>query len=111
MRTVNYMSKPARLGRIEEPEPMVLFLHPAAIIIAGLIVLLIISALLFAAGHIPGTMAMTTLTPLLLFRCFLLNGGFSLCFGYLYRKHGIGYAMIAHGLAHLISDMMMVMIL
>ena len=50
MRTVNYMSKPARLGRIEEPEPMVLFLHPAAIIIAGLIVLLIISALLFAVN-------------------------------------------------------------
>ena len=31
----------------------------------------IISALLFAAGHLPGTMAMTTLTPLLLFRCAL----------------------------------------
>ena len=29
----------------------------------------IISALLFAAGHLPATMAMTTLTPLLLFRC------------------------------------------
>ena len=44
------MSKPARLGRIEEPEPMVLFLHPAAIIIAGLIALLIVSALLFAVS-------------------------------------------------------------
>lgn len=44
------MSKPARLGRIEEPEPMVLFLHPAAIIIAGLIILLIVSALLFAVN-------------------------------------------------------------
>lgn len=44
------MSKPARLGRIEESEPMVLFLHPAAIIIAGLIILLIISALLFAVN-------------------------------------------------------------
>ena len=69
----------------------------------------ILSALLFAAGHLPGTMAMTTLTPLLLFRCFLLNGGFGLCFGYLYRKYGIGYAMISHGLAHLISDLLMVL--
>lgn len=68
----------------------------------------IVSALLFAAGHIPGTMAMTTLTPLLLFRCFLLNGGIGLCFGYLYRKYGIGYAMIAHGLAHLITDLLMI---
>ncbi len=71
----------------------------------------IISALLFAAGHLPGTMAMTTLTPLLLFRCFLFNGGLGLCFGYLYRKYGIGYAMIAHGAAHLISDLLMVVFL
>ena len=68
----------------------------------------IISALLFAGGHLPGTMAMTTLTPLLLFRCFLFNGGLGLCFGWLYRKYGIGYAMIAHGFAHLISDLLMV---
>jgi membrane protease YdiL (CAAX protease family) len=46
----------------------------------------IISALLFAAGHLPGTAAMTTLTPLLLFRCFLFNGGLGLGFGYLYRS-------------------------
>jgi membrane protease YdiL (CAAX protease family) len=68
----------------------------------------IISALLFAAGHLPGTMAMTTLTPLLLFRCLLFNGGLGLCFGWLYRKYGIVYAMIAHGFAHLISDLLMV---
>ena len=70
-----------------------------------------ISALLFAAGHLPGTMAMTTLTPLLLFRCFLFNGGLGLCFGYLYRKYGIGYAMAAHGAAHLISDLLMIIFL
>ena len=33
----------------------------------------IIFAVLFAAGHLPGTAAMTTLTPLLLFRCFLVK--------------------------------------
>lgn len=66
----------------------------------------IISALLFAAGHIPSTMTMTTLTPILLFRCFLLNGGFGLSFGYLYRKYGIGYSMIAHGFTHLIADIL-----
>ena len=71
----------------------------------------IISALLFAAGHLPATMAMTTLTPLLLFRCFLFNGGLGLCFGWLYRKYGIGYAMIAHGAAHLISDLLMIILL
>ena len=71
----------------------------------------IISALLFAAGHLPGTAAMTTLTPIVLFRCFLFNGGLGLCFGYLYRKYGIGYAMIAHGFAHLISDLLMIIFL
>ena len=71
----------------------------------------IISAMVFAAGHLPGTIAMTTLTPLLLFRCFLFNGGLGLCFGYLYRKYGIGYAMIAHGFAHLISDLLMILFL
>ena len=71
----------------------------------------LISALVFAAGHLPGTMAMTALTPLLLLRCFLFNGGLGLCFGYLYRKYGIGYAMIAHGGAHLISDLLMILLI
>jgi hypothetical protein len=32
-----------------------------------------LSGRLFAAGHLPGTMAMTELTPVLLLRCFLFN--------------------------------------
>ena len=67
----------------------------------------IISALLFAAGHLPSTAVATTLTKTLIFRCFLFNGGLGLLFGYLYRKHGIGYAMIAHGASHLIADILM----
>lgn len=70
-----------------------------------------ISSLLFAAGHLPLTATMTILTPLIIIRCFLLNGGFGLCFGYLYRKYGIGYAMISHGLVHLISDLLMILLL
>ena len=68
-----------------------------------------ISALLFAAGHLPSTAAMTVLTPLLLFRCFLLNGGIGLCFGQLYRRYGIAYAMAAHGLSHLTADLLMIL--
>lgn len=68
----------------------------------------IIAAFLFAAGHIPSTMSMTNLTTILLIRCFLFNGGLGLCFGYLYRKYNIGYAMIAHGFAHLIADILMI---
>ena len=69
----------------------------------------IIAALLFAAGHLPSTATMTTLTPIIVFRCFLFNGGLGLTFGYLYRKYGIGYAMIAHGMAHLIADALMLL--
>ena len=68
----------------------------------------IISALLFAAGHLPSTLTMTSLTPIIIIRCFLFNGCLGLCFGYLYRKYGIGYAMISHGLCHLISDILMI---
>lgn len=57
----------------------------------------IIAALLFAAGHLPVTFTLLGDSPLIIFRCFLLNGGLGLLFGYLYRKHGLRYAMIAHG--------------
>lgn len=67
----------------------------------------IIAALLFAAGHLPSTASMTTLTPTVVFRCFLFNGGIGLAFGYLYRKYNIRYAMISHGFSHLIADVLM----
>ncbi len=67
----------------------------------------IISALLFASGHLPSTAIMTSLTPVIIFRCFLFNGGLGLAFGYLYRKYGNGYAMISHGLSHLLADTLM----
>ncbi len=68
----------------------------------------VLAAFLFAAGHLPSTATMTVLTPLIIFRSFLFNGGLGLAFGYLYRKYGIGYAMISHGLCHLISDTLMI---
>ncbi|MBR2240884.1 MAG: CPBP family intramembrane metalloprotease [Clostridia bacterium] len=64
----------------------------------------IITALLFAAGHIPATIkTFGYIDALLLFRCFLMNGAFGIAFGWLYRKYGIGYSMLAHFGAHLIS--------
>lgn len=64
----------------------------------------VISALLFAAGHLPVTITIFgELTPIILLRCFLFNGGFGLFFGRLYRKYGIQYAMMSHALLHIIS--------
>lgn len=66
----------------------------------------LIAALAFAAGHLPATLyTFGELTPLLLFRCFLLNGGFGLVFGRLYRKYGIVYAMTSHALFHIVSKL------
>lgn len=63
-----------------------------------------ISALAFAALHLPATVQMFgTLTPLIIFRCFLLNGCGGLAFGWLYRQYGIQYSMLSHALCHIIS--------
>ena len=70
-----------------------------------LVVSNIVSAMLFAAGHLPTTAILFGITPVILIRCFLLNGAFGLVFGWLYRKHGIQYAMIAHGGIHLVSKL------
>lgn len=76
---------------------------------AALISANILSALLFAAGHLPATLMLLGSSPLILFRCFLLNGGFGLWFGRLYRKYGLRYAMIAHGGCHLVSKLIWVL--
>ena len=66
----------------------------------------VLSAMLFAAGHLPATVLIFGgITPILLVRCFLLNGGFGLFFGRLYRKHGIQYAILGHMLAHIVSKL------
>lgn len=65
----------------------------------------VIAALLFAAGHMPATAQLMGIAPMILFRCFLLNGGFGLFFGYLYRKYGLRYAMLAHGGCHIVSKL------
>ena len=72
----------------------------------------ILAALLFAAGHLPATvMTFGGLTPALLIRCFLLNGGCAIGFGWLYRKHGIGYAMLAHAGCHVVSKLLFMAVL
>ena len=77
---------------------------------AILIVANVITAFLFAAGHLPATLQLFgSLTPMILFRCFFLNGGLGLCFGWLYRKHGLRYAMIAHGGCHVVSKLIWIL--
>ena len=71
----------------------------------------VISALLFAAGHLPTTFLTIGATPMIILRCFLLNGVFGLAFGWLYRKYGLRYAMMAHGGCHIISKLIWILFL
>ena len=71
-----------------------------------LVIANVVAALLFAAGHLPATFVLFgELTPMILLRCFLLNGSFGLLFGYLYRKFGIQYAMVSHAMFHIVSKL------
>ena len=74
-----------------------------------LIISNIIAALLFAAGHLPFTSILFGLTPMFIFRCFLLNGGIGLMFGWLYRKYGLRYSMIAHAGCHIVSKVIWIL--
>lgn len=67
------------------------------------------SALLFAAGHLPANEMMFGLTPVIVIRCILLNGAFGLAFGWLYRRFGLRYAMIAHGGCHVVSKLIWIL--
>lgn len=66
----------------------------------------IVTALLFAAGHIPATIqTFGYADTLILFRCFFMNGAFGIAFGWLYRKYGIQYSMFAHFGCHFVSKL------
>ncbi len=69
----------------------------------------VISALLFAAGHLPATFMMIGNSPMIIARCFVLNGGAGLMFGWLYRKYGLRYSMLAHAGCHVVMKLVWVL--
>ena len=77
--------------------------------VAVLVAANVVSALLFAVGHLPANDVMFGLTPMIVIRCILLNGVFGLAFGWLYRKFGLRYAMIAHGGCHVVSKLIWIL--
>ena len=79
--------------------------------VSVLVIANVISAILFAASHLPMTFASIGSSAMIIFRCFLLNGTFGLAFGWLYRKWGLRYAMIAHGGCHVISKLIWILFL
>jgi len=56
----------------------------------------ILVAILFGLGHLPSASLFMPITPLVVTAALLLNGLAGIAFGYLYRRHGLEAAMIAH---------------
>lgn len=63
---------------------------------------IVVSALLFGALHLPMTLAIAPFSPMLVLRALLLNGIAGVIFGYLFWRHGVEAAMLAHASAHLV---------
>jgi membrane protease YdiL (CAAX protease family) len=72
---------------------------------AGFIWLAIaVSALVFAAGHLPAASVLLGSLDLAVVAFVVgVNTAFGLLFGYLFWRHGLESAMIAHALAHAVS--------
>ncbi|MEK7232229.1 MAG: CPBP family intramembrane glutamic endopeptidase [Elusimicrobiota bacterium] len=63
---------------------------------------IILSSIVFGIGHLPATAKMMALTPLVVSRAVILNGIPSVAFGWLYWRHGLEAAMLAHFTADLV---------
>jgi membrane protease YdiL (CAAX protease family) len=66
-----------------------------------------ITAILFAAGHLPATAQILGLSTPIIIRSFLLNGVAGIGYGYLYWKKGFSYAICAHMLTHIFNQIIL----
>ncbi|PID03073.1 hypothetical protein CSV67_06285 [Sporosarcina sp. P2] len=74
------------------------------------ILAIFISALIFALGHYSATSHMTEMTAFIWFRMILLNGIGGLFFGWIYWKHNLELAMLGHMFAHIVMNLIMLVI-
>jgi membrane protease YdiL (CAAX protease family) len=79
--------------------------------IAAFWVAILVVAILFGLGHLPATAAIAPLTRTLVLRALVLNGVAGGTFGYLYWRHGLEAAMLGHMSAHLVMQVLGVMLL
>ena len=62
---------------------------------------LLVSAVLFGAGHLPAMAALIPLTRIVILRTVLLNALLGLAFGWQFWRRGLEHAMVAHISTHL----------
>lgn len=63
---------------------------------------ILIAALLFGLGHLPATAQLYGLSPFIIVRAIVLNGVFGIAAGWLYWRHSLEAAMIAHASVHVV---------
>lgn len=66
-----------------------------------------VAALIFALGHYGPTALATEMTPFIWFRMILLNGLPGFFFGWLYWKHTLELAILAHMVTHVVAHLLM----
>ena len=65
---------------------------------------IVLSALIFGAGHLPAVVAMVgELTTDIVLFIVAANSAFGVLFGYLYWRYGLESAMIAHAMSHIVN--------
>lgn len=74
------------------------------------ILAILISTLLFALGHYVATASTTEMTALIWFRMLLLNGLPGFLFGWIYWKHNLELAMLAHMFTHISMYLLMLIV-
>lgn len=76
---------------------------PVGMPVDGAFMLAIVFAtILFGVGHLPATIAITPLTPLIIVRAIVLNGIIGILCGWLYWQYGLVAAIIAHFCADIV---------
>ena len=68
----------------------------------------ILAAILFGIGHLPAVALIVPLTTLVMIRVVLLNAIGGVMFGWLYQKHGLESAMVAHFSADIVLHVLLV---
>ncbi|MEJ8547031.1 CPBP family intramembrane glutamic endopeptidase [Brevibacillus borstelensis] len=77
---------------------------------AVMVTAIVISALLFGAGHLGAVSVLAPLTPVLIIRTILLNAAGGILFGWLFWKHSLEAAMVAHASAHVVMTLVTILL-
>lgn len=68
---------------------------------------IVLVSVVFGLGHLPMTAQLMPLTPLVIVRAVALNGIAGVLFGWLYWRHGLAAAMIAHFAADVVLHVLL----